>query len=55
MNFGIGIMELYSELEVCQKPNYGSSLSQLRELGYVLFCPERGSGFVVPMYWYSKT
>jgi hypothetical protein len=55
MNFGIGIVELYFQLEVCQKPSYESSSSQLRESGYVLLRPTRGSGFVVPTYWYSKT
>jgi hypothetical protein len=55
MNFGIGIVESYFQLEVCWKPNYGSSSSQLRESGYVLSCPVRGSEFVIPTYRYSKT
>jgi hypothetical protein len=55
MNFGIGIVELYFQLEVCQKPSYGSSSSQLRESRYVLSCPARGSEFVIPTYWYLKT
>jgi len=50
-----GIVELYFQLNDAGKPSYGSSSSQLRESGYVLLCPARASGFVIPAYWYSKT